>query len=69
MTVSMEHGDFPALLAEALDRLAACEWDAGEAAERLGITASQLVKLLKLEPAAFKRLNRERQSRELLPLK
>jgi hypothetical protein len=69
MTVSTEHGDFPALLAEALDRLTACDWDAGEAAERLGVTASQLVKLLKLEPAAFRLLNRQRQVRELAPLK
>ena len=69
LNVSTEHDDFPALLAEALDRLAACDWDAGEAAERLGITASQLVKFLKLEPAAFRMLNRERQARELAPLK
>ena len=69
MTVSSEHGDFPALLAEALDRLAACDWDAGAAAERLGVTASQLVKLLKLEPAAFQLLNRQRRARELTPLK
>ena len=69
MTVSTAHGDFPALLAEALDRLAACDWEAGKAAERLGVTASQLVKLLKLESAAFQQLNRERQARELIPLK
>jgi hypothetical protein len=69
IAVSSEHGDFPALLAEALDKLAGCEWDAGDAAERLGVTASQLVKLLKLEPAALQLLNRQRQSRELTPLR
>jgi hypothetical protein len=69
IAVSPEHEDFPALLAEAIDRLAACDWDTGEAAKRLGVSASQLVKFLKLEPAAFQQLNRERQRRELLPLK
>jgi hypothetical protein len=69
IVVSPDHDDFPALLAEALDRLAACDWDAGAAAKRLGVSASQLVKFLKLEPAAFQQLNRERQRRELLPLK
>jgi hypothetical protein len=69
LTVSTEHDDFPALLAEALDRLAACDWDTSAAAERLGVTTSQLVKFLKLEPAALQLLNRERQWRELAPLK
>ena len=67
--VSPEHDDFPALFAEALDRLAVCDWDAGAAAKRLGVSASQLVKFLKLEPAAFQQLNGERQRRKLLPLK
>ena len=69
IAVSLEHRDFPALLAEALDRLAACDWDASETAKRLGVSASQLVKFLKLEPRALEQLNRERRSRELLPLK
>src|SRR5687768_5621849 len=29
LAVSTEHADYPALLAEALDCLAACDWDAG----------------------------------------
>jgi hypothetical protein len=69
IVVSPEHDDFPSLLAEALDRLAASDWDVGPAAERLAVSASQLVKFLKLEPAALQQLNRERQSRTLLPLK
>jgi hypothetical protein len=69
IVVSPDHDDFPALLAEALDRLAAADWDAGAAAKRLAVSASQLVKFLKTEPAAFLQLNRERQRRELLPLK
>jgi hypothetical protein len=69
LAVSAEHVDFPALLAEALDRLAACDWDVGSAAEPLSVSASQLVKFLKLEPRAMQRLNQQRQARELTPLK
>ncbi len=62
LAVSSGHDDFPALLAEALDRLAACQWDAAAAAARLGITASQLVKLLGQEPAALLQLNAARKA-------
>lgn len=55
-----EHEDYPALLAEALDVIAAAGWDAKRAALRLGVTASQLVKLVKDHPAALVRWNRER---------
>lgn len=63
IVVSAEHEDYPALLAEALDRLAESAYDVGPAAERLGCTASQLLKLLRREPEAFLHLNaaRERQ--------
>lgn len=69
LPVSTEHVDFPALLAEALDRLAADDWDVTAAAEQLGVTASQIVKFLKLEPAAFLLLNSARQERGLKPLR
>jgi hypothetical protein len=62
LAVSDGHADFPALLAEALDRLAASEWDAAAAADRLGISASQLVKLLGQEPAALLQLNNARKA-------
>jgi len=68
LAVNPKHADFPPLLAESLDRLHACGWDHKTAAERLGISASQLVKFLKQEPAAFAMLNRERQERGLNPL-
>jgi hypothetical protein len=58
---SVKHEDFPALLAEALDFLAAESWNHTAAAARLGCTASQLVKLLKKSPEAFTKLNTERQ--------
>jgi RF-1 domain len=67
--LSEEHDDHPAMLAEALDTLAVAGWDAGAAAEQLGVTASQLVKLLKTEPRALKLLNDEREVRGLSPLR
>ena len=66
--VSPRHDDFPALLAEALDVLNSVNWDTSAAVERLGITTSQLVKLLKLEPAALKMLNEQRGRVGLKPL-
>lgn len=59
--VSPEHPDFPALLAEALDRVAAESFDVKIAAVRLGCSTSQLVKLLKLEPQALTLVNRARE--------
>jgi hypothetical protein len=65
ISINPEHADFPRLLAEALDRLAAVEWGAQEAADRLGCTTSQLVKFLALEPRALALVNRERVGRSL----
>ena len=69
IAVSDSHEDFPALLAEALDHLAASDWDAGTASDRLGVSTSQLVKLLKLEPAALEMLNAKRTERGQGPLR
>ena len=63
LAVNAEHDDFPALLAEALDAVTAAEFDVATAATALGASSSQLVKLLKLEPAALALVNRERQQR------
>lgn len=60
ISVSPDHPDFPGLLAEALDALAAHEWDATAAAHQLGCSMSQLVKFLKLEPRALALLNQRR---------
>jgi len=60
MLISPEHDDFPALVAEALNTLAAEQWDAAGAAQRLGVSSSQLVKVLKLEPEALVQVNRQR---------
>ena len=63
------HLDFPALLAEALDVLAMCEYDQPTATSLLACTGSQLVKFLKEERSAFEKLNRERVTRGLPRLK
>ena len=59
--VNGEHEDFATILAEALDRVAAESFDVKAAAERLGCSASQLVKLLKVEPRALAFVNRGRE--------
>lgn len=69
VSVNPSHLDFPALLAEALDVLALCEFDHAAAATSLGCTGSQFVKLLKEERAAFELLNRERAARGMPRLK
>ncbi len=63
-----DHHDFPALLAEALDVLAACELDAKTTALRLCCSASQLTKLLKGHPPALEEANRLRRDAGLHPL-
>jgi hypothetical protein len=64
-----EHHDYAALLAEALDVIADAGWDVKRAALRLGVSASQLVKLVKDHPPAFVRLNAERAARGERPLR
>jgi len=63
--VRASHDDFPALLAEALDRIAAHDADVRQAAETLTSSTSQLVKLLKREPRALALVNRWRDERGL----
>jgi hypothetical protein len=69
IAVSREHDDFPAILAEALDAIAACADDPRQAAERLGCTSSQLIKLLKDEPRALAAVNARRRAAGLHDLK
>lgn len=64
-----DHEDFPILLAEALDVIAACDNDLHRAADTLGCTVSQLVKFVQKEPRAMTRINQQRQSRGQSPLK
>jgi len=69
IAASTEHVDFPALLAEALDQLAANDWNVVMTAEQLTITTSQLTKFLQREPEAFALLNQQRTERQLRPLR
>ena len=63
--LSPSHADFPTLLAEALDVIAAAEADVKAAAAELGCTSSQLIKLLQKEPRALPVVNQWRQQRGL----
>lgn len=58
--VNPSHKDYPSLLAEAMDVLEDSGWDAAKAATRLGVSTSQLVKLVKDHPPAFGVLNAAR---------
>ncbi len=69
MAVNPAHEDFPSLLAEALDALAQQGHDTTAAARLLGISHSQLIKFLKLEPRALRQVNQWRQAAGLHPLK
>ena len=69
LALSVAHEDFPALLAEALDVLAAHEQEVIAAAPWLGVTPTQLVKLLAKEPRALAALNAERARRGLRALR
>jgi hypothetical protein len=68
LLINPEHDDFPALLAEALDEVVAAEYDLSAAANTLGVSASQLLKLLQIEPAAWTAVNEQRRQRGLRPL-
>ncbi len=69
VVVSPEHDDFPALLAEALDVLNAHGLEVKPAAEALGCSSTQLVKLLAAEPRALGWLNSRRSEAGLHPLR
>ena len=69
MSVNPKHMDYPALLAEALDVLALMNWDVAKSAGRLGISMSQLTRLLRHEKAAFALVNHQRQERGFPPLR
>jgi hypothetical protein len=63
--VNAAHDDFPSILAEVLDIIAACQADVKAAADQLDCTTSQLTKLLKQEPRAIILVNRWREERGL----
>lgn len=67
--VSADHGDFPAVLAEALDHLAAAGGDVREAAQELRCTPTQLVRLFRDDPPTLAAINAARRERALPPLR
>ncbi|MEM1212315.1 MAG: peptide chain release factor-like protein [Planctomycetota bacterium] len=69
LSISPEHVDFPAVLAEMLDVLAMHGWQLRETADAWGGTPSQWVKVLKAEPRALDKLNAEREKAGLKRLR
>lgn len=61
IVINPEHEDFPAILAEAMDVIAAHGMDAKPAAGQLGCTPTQLVRLLRAHPKALAWVNERRQ--------
>lgn len=69
LQVSDKHQDFPSLLAEALNHLAAEDWDDRQAAERLGVSRTSFIRFLRKEPAAIQQLNEARTAKGLGPMR
>ena len=69
MSVNPNHQDYPALLAEAMDLVFARRYDVAGAAGVLGISMSQLAKLIRHEKHAFAMVNEGRTDRGLPALK
>lgn len=67
--VNPSHTDFPSVLAEALDALAEHGWEPRDAADHLGVSASQLIKLVKRHPPSFSMWNKRRTDSDQRPLK
>lgn len=62
MSVNPEHWDYAALLSEALDLVVARRYDIAGAAGLLGITMSQLSRLIRHEKSAFAAVNAGREA-------
>lgn len=69
ISVSTQHSDFPAILAEALDWVHSCDFSLPDAAKRLQLSNSQLGKLLKQVPEAWQLVQRKRHELGLPRLK
>lgn len=65
IALNPSHDDYPAMLAEALDFIDACGADVKAAAERLGVSPTQLIKLLKTAPRALQQVNDARKARHM----
>jgi hypothetical protein len=67
--IAADHDDYPTVVAEALDLLETVGYEMRPAAEALGVSMSQLVKLFRAQPAAWVAINRLRREVGLPPLK
>jgi hypothetical protein len=63
ITLSPKHRDYPAMLAEALDVLADADFEPRKAALRLGVSPTQLIRMIADHPPALAMVNRERAAR------
>lgn len=68
LVIAPEHDDYAALVAEAIDQLAAADWRPREAAARLGVSMSQLLRLLRMRAAVWTCVGRHRTAHGLRPL-
>jgi len=68
IVAAIDHPDYPVLIAEALDHLAAVGYEIPPAAAALGVSGSQLVRLFRREPAAWTSLLQARAAAGLPPL-
>ncbi|NNF44262.1 MAG: peptide chain release factor-like protein [Phycisphaerales bacterium] len=69
LSINPKHRDYPAVLAEALDVVYARGFDVAGAAGVLGVSMSQLAKLIRHEKHAMALVNAGRAERGLPPLK
>ena len=69
ISVNPRHWDFPALLAEVLDRLQVDEDALEQTAEAFRVSKTQLVKFLACEPHALHALNERRKAAGQRPLR
>ena len=69
MSINPDNKDYPGLLAEALDVIVARKFDVAGAAGLLGVTMSQLAKLIRHEKHALAMVNEGRKDRHLPELK
>ncbi len=67
--VSIDHWDFAVVLAEALDLVTAAHFDVSAAAAILGVSMSQLTRLIRQDKFAAEKLNAGRRSAGLGPLR
>lgn len=69
LVISASHDDYPALVAEALDRLQGVGFEIPPAASKLGVSNTQLIGLFKKCPVGWVALNKHRAAAGLPALK